>query len=118
VLPTFNINKQIGVFADFANFYARGQNVHVQLFGALHEFSNRSRLTPFVFTGIGNIRNSNAGTVTNSFTWFAGSGFKVRLTRWVAFQTIPLEYVMNTAGGNVGNNFVARAGLALTIPKH
>jgi hypothetical protein len=41
----------------------------------------------------------------------------IRLTRWVSFQTIPVEYVMNTAHYNVGNNFVARAGFALTIPK-
>jgi hypothetical protein len=117
LLPTFNINKQIGVFADFANFYSKGQNIHVQLFGVLHNFSNRTRVTPFVFTGIGNIRDSYAGSVGDSFTWFAGAGFTVRITRWVAFETIPVEYVMNTANGNVGNNFDARAGFALTIPK-
>jgi hypothetical protein len=117
VLPTFNINKQIGVFGDFANFYNKGQNIHAQFFGALHGFSNRTRVAPFVFTGIGNLRDSNAGSIKDSFAWFAGGGFTVRLTRWVAFETMPVEYVMNTANGNVGNNFVARAGLALTIPK-
>jgi hypothetical protein len=117
VLPTFNINQQIGVFGDFANFYSQRQNIHVQLFGALHAFSNRTRVTPFLFTGIGNIRDSNAGSINDSFAWCAGAGFTVRVTRWVAFQAIPVEYVMNTANGNVGNNFVARAGLALTIPK-
>ena len=116
VLPTFNINKRVGVFADFANFYRDGQNIHVDLFGPFHAFGNRTRLTPFVFTGVGRIRDSNADTITNSFAWFAGGGMMIRLTRWVSFQTIPVEYVMNTAGGNVGNNFVARAGFALTIP--
>jgi hypothetical protein len=28
-LGTFNINKQVGLFADFANFYTTGQNLHV-----------------------------------------------------------------------------------------
>jgi hypothetical protein len=116
-LPTFNINKKIGVSADFANFYARGQNIHVQLFGPFHAFSNRTRFTPFVFTGIGRIRNSYAGTVNNSLAWYGGGGLMVRLTRWVSFQTIPVEYVMNTANWNVGNNFVARAGFAITIPR-
>jgi hypothetical protein len=117
VLPTFNINKKVGVSADFANFYSKGQNVHVDLFGSFHAFSNKTRYTPFVFTGIGRIRDSKGGTITNSFAWYAGGGLMIRLTRWVSFQTIPIEYVMNTANGNVGNNFVARAGLAITIPR-
>jgi hypothetical protein len=117
MLPTFNINKQVGVSADFANFYSKDQNVHVQLFGPFHSFSNKTRYTPFVFTGIGHIRDSKAGTITNSFAFYAGGGLMIRLTRWVAFQTIPVEYVMNTANGRAGTNFVARAGLALTIPK-
>jgi len=116
-LPTFNINKNIGVFADFTNFYGSGKNVHGTTFGPLHAFGNKSRYTPFIFAGIGKVRASDAGTVTNSFAWLAGGGFTIRLTRWVSFQTIPVEYVMSTANGNVGNNFLARAGIALTIPK-
>jgi hypothetical protein len=33
VLPTFDINKQVGVFADFANFYGKDKNVHVEFYG-------------------------------------------------------------------------------------
>lgn len=117
VLPTFNINKQVGVFGDFANLYRKDQNIHVDLFGPFHAFTNKTRVTPFVFIGVGRIRNSNAGTVSNSFSFFGGSGMMIRLTRWVSFETIPIEYVMNTAGWNVGNNFDARAGFAITIPK-
>lgn len=117
VLPTFNITKQIGVFGDFANLYHDHQNIHVDLFGPFHAFGNRTRFTPFIFTGVGRIRDSNASTVANSLAWFAGAGMMVRLTRWVSFETIPVEYVMNTAGWNVGNNFDARAGFAITIPK-
>ena len=118
LLPTFNINKNIGVNADFANFYSKGQNIHVDLFGPYHAFGNKTRFTPFVFTGVGRIRDSKAGVVNNSFAWYAGAGTFIRLTRWVSFETIPVEYVINSAGGNVGNNFVARAGFAITIPKH
>jgi hypothetical protein len=117
VLPTFNINKQVGVFADFANLYGKAQNTHVELYGISHGFSNKTRYTPFIFTGPGFIRDSNAGTISHSFAWCAGGGLMIRLTRWVSFQTIPVEYVINTANGNVGNNFDARAGLAITIPK-
>jgi hypothetical protein len=117
VLPTFNINKQVGVFADFANLYGNGQNVHVELYGAFHPINNRTRLTPFVFTGPGFVRDSNAGAITTSFAWCGGAGLLVRMTRFVSFQTIPVEYVVNTANGNVGNNFDARAGLVLNIPK-
>ena len=116
-LATFNVNKQVGVFADFANFYATGQNLHVELYGVLHAFGNKTRLTPFIFIGPGFIRNSNAGTVNYSLAICGGGGFLIRITRWVSFQTIPVEYVMNTAHWNVGNNFVARAGFTLTIPK-
>ena len=52
-LGTFNINKQVGLFADFANFYAPGQNIHVQLYGVLHAFGNKTRFTPFIFIGPG-----------------------------------------------------------------
>jgi hypothetical protein len=117
VLPTFNINKQIGVFADFTNFYGSGKNIHGTTFGPLHAFGNKSRYTPFIFAGIGKVRASDAGSVNNSFAWLVGGGFTVRITRWVSFQTIPVEYVMSTPNGNVGNNFLARAGIALTIPK-
>jgi hypothetical protein len=117
VLPTFNINKNIGVYADFTNFYSNGQNIHGATFGPFHAFENRTRYTPFVFVGIGNIRASKAGTVTNSFAWLAGGGLLIRLNRWISFETIPVEYVMNTANGSIGNNFVARGGFAITIPK-
>jgi hypothetical protein len=51
--------------------------------------------------------------------------FEVRFHEVIAFtafavsgpRSIPVEYVMNTANGNVGNNFDARAGLAITVPK-
>ena len=82
LLPTFNINKNIGVFA-----------------------------------GVGKVGASDAGSVNNSFAWLVGGGFTILLTRWVSFQTIPVEYVMNTPNGNVGNDFLARAGIAVTIPK-
>jgi hypothetical protein len=66
VLPTFNINKQVSVFADFANFYGKGQNIHADPFGPIHAFSSKTRYAPFIFTGIGRIRDSRAGTITNS----------------------------------------------------
>jgi hypothetical protein len=116
-LGTFNISEQVGLFADFANFYATGQNIHVQLYGVFHAFGNRTRFTPFIFIGPGFIRNSKAGTVNYSLAACAGGGLLIRLTRWVSFETIPVEYVMNTANWNVGNNFVSRAGFALTFPK-
>jgi hypothetical protein len=93
------------------------QNIHGTTFGPLHAFGNKSRYTPFIFAGIGKVRASDAGSVNNSFAWLVGGGFTVRITRWVSFQTIPVEYVMSTPNGNVGNNFLARVGLALTIPK-
>lgn len=117
VLPTFNATKQVSVFADFANFYGKHQNLHVELYGAVHGFSNRTRYTPFIFIGPGFIRDSNVGNITHSFAWCTGAGLSVRLTRLVSFQTIPIEYVDNTANGNTGSNFVLRAGFALAIPK-
>jgi hypothetical protein len=32
VLPTFNINRQVGVFADFANLAGKDENVHVEFY--------------------------------------------------------------------------------------
>lgn len=116
-LGTYNITDRVSLFGDFPNFYAAGQNLHVQLYGVSYSFTNKTRYTPFVFIGPGFIRSSNAGAVNYSFAWCVGGGLLIRLTRWVSFQTIPVEYVMNTANWNVGNNFDARAGFTLTIPK-
>jgi hypothetical protein len=117
VLPTFNINRQVGVFADFANLYGKDENVHVEFYGVFHGFGNKTRLTPFIFTGPGYIRASSAGAISHSLGWCGGGGLMIRLTRRLSFETIPVEYVINTANGNVGNNIVARAGFAITFPK-
>lgn len=117
LLPTVSITKHVAVFGDFANFYSKGQNIHGDVFGPLYLFTNETRTTPFVFTGIGDIRDSDLGTVTNAFGWVAGGGFLFKLNSWLSLQTIPVEYVMNTAHSSVGNNFLARAGFVITIPK-
>ena len=117
VLPTYNINKQVGVFADFANLSGKDKNVHVEFYGVFHGFANKTRLTPFIFTGPGYIRASSAETISHSLGWCGGGGLMIRLTRRLSFETIPIEYVINTANGNVGTNIVARAGLAITFPK-
>ena len=116
-LGTYSITKRVSLFGDFPTFYAPGQNIHVQLYGVSYSFANKTRFTPFVFIGPGFIRNSYAGAVNYSFAWCVGGGLLIRLSRWVSFETIPVEYVMNTANWNVGNNFDARAGFRLTIPK-
>ena len=66
VLPTFNINRQVGVFADFANLYGKDENVHAEFYGVFHGFGNKTRLTPFIFTGPGYIRASSAGAISHS----------------------------------------------------
>jgi hypothetical protein len=43
VLPTFNINRQVGVFADFANLSGKDENVHVEFYGVFHGFANKKR---------------------------------------------------------------------------
>ena len=117
VLPTFNINKQVGVFADFANLSGKDKNAHVEFYGVFHGFANKTRLTPFIFTGPGYIRASSDGTISHSLGWCGGGGLTIRLTPRLSFETIPVEYVINTANGNVGNNVVARAGFVIALPK-
>jgi len=100
VLPTFNINKQVGVFADFANLSGKDKNAHVEFYGVFHGFANKTRLTPFIFTGPGYIRASSDGTISHSLGWCGGGGLTI-----------------NTANGNVGNNIVGRAGFVIALPK-
>ena len=83
----------------------------------MYQFGNETELIPFDLAGIGDIRDSQQGHATNQFGWVAGGGVMYRLNNRLSRQTIPVEYVMNTTGGNVGNNFLARAGFAVTIPK-
>jgi hypothetical protein len=80
VLPTFNINRQVGVFADFANRSGKDKNAHVEFYGVFHGFANKTRLTPFIFTGPGYIRASSAGTISHSLGWCGGGGLTIRLT--------------------------------------
>lgn len=116
-LPTVSVTKHLGVFADFTNFYSKGQNIHGYVFGPMYQFTNESRVTPFVFTGAGDVRTSADAVVANNFAWVVGSGFLMKLNSWLSLQTIPVEYVLNTPNSSVGNNFLARAGFVITIPK-
>jgi len=117
VLPTFNINRQVSVFADFANLSGKDENVHAEFYGVFHGFANKTRLTPFIFTGPGYIRASSTGTISHSLGWCGGGGLTIPITRRLSFEAIPVEYVINTANGKIGNNIVARAGFAITFPK-
>jgi hypothetical protein len=46
VLPTFNINRQVGVFADFANIYSKKQNVHVELTASITDSATKRGIRP------------------------------------------------------------------------
>ncbi|MBW4027442.1 hypothetical protein [Acidipila rosea] len=118
-IPQLNLTKHIGVLADFTNFYNwhahAGENVHGFTGGPVYMFPMK-HMTPFVFAEGGAVRDSMQGTVNWSPAVVGGAGLNYKLTRALAFQLVPGEYVAtHLSNGNWQSNFNAKAGIVLNM---
>ncbi len=117
-IPQIYFTKHLSGIGDFANFYNfhahQSTNVHSFLGGfAYGEKLGGVIVYPFVLGG--DIRTSNAGTITWTPAAAGGIGVNLKLSHAVALQVIPGEYITNVLpNGHWQSNYSARAGFVFT----
>jgi opacity protein-like surface antigen len=115
----------LGVTADFSGSYGTPSvlgvgvktNFYTFLFGPTVRVPNSSRLTPFahVLFGGGRISGSAFGVSVSStdFTWAAGGGVDVNLSRNFAIRLGQADFLQSRVAGSSQNNFRYSTGIVL-----
>lgn len=118
-IPQYHISKSWSAIAEFTNFYGSPQGksttIHGFTFGPLYAIATKTRITPFVFAEIGDVRSSVAGMVTNNFAFVGGVGANVALAKHFALQLLPADYVLTTPSGGPLNSYAAQVGIAYSF---
>src|SRR5579864_5728055 len=118
-------SRNVGVTADFSGSYGTPSvlgvgvktNFYTFLFGPTVRVPNSSRLTPFahVLFGGGRISGSAFGVSVSStdFTWAAGGGVDVNLSRNFAIRLGQADFLQTRVAGSSQNNFRYSTGIVL-----
>ena len=118
-------SRNLGVTADFSGSYGTPSvlgvgvktNFYTFLFGPTVRVPNSSRLTPFahVLFGGGRISGSAFGVSVSStdFTWAAGGGVDVNLSRNFAIRLGQADFLQTRVAGSSQNNFRYSTGIVL-----
>jgi opacity protein-like surface antigen len=118
-------SRNLGVTADFSGSYGTPSvlavgvktNFYTFLFGPTVRVPNSSRLTPFahVLFGGGRISGSAFGLSASStdFTWAAGGGVDVNLSRNFAIRLGQADFLQTRVSGSSQNNFRYSTGIVL-----
>lgn len=118
-IPQWHATKNLSVITEFTNFYGspggNGTNVHGYTAGPLYAFSTGTRITPFVFSEIGDVRVSTPGNVGNNFAFIAGVGVNIKLVKRVYLQLIPGDYVLTDPAAGVLHSYALQVGLAFDV---
>ncbi len=79
--PSVNVGKGLSVFFDSTNYYGSNHkgaiNSHGYTGGISKQFFSQAALRPSVFAEAGDIRVSNAGSITNSPAFLTGLGLSI-----------------------------------------
>jgi opacity protein-like surface antigen len=91
---TGNINRWMGVTADFSGLYKSGGHIHTYMFGPV--FSARSQyVTPFVHALFG---GANAGE-GNAFSMALGGGLDANAGEHFAIRLVQADWILLRSGG-------------------
>jgi hypothetical protein len=119
--PSFNVGKGYSVFADFTNYYGANKkgsvNSHGFTFGVGKQFFSEAKVRPSVFAEAGDVRASNAGTITNQFAFAAGGNMAVPLWKGVSLIVTPAEWVFLYPKGDPRNDYNAKVGISIPFGK-
>jgi opacity protein-like surface antigen len=104
----YNVNKTLGIVADFGASYSSKQtNLYSYMFGPRVNLRNDSRVTPFAHALFGGARASKVpSNVPNTFksaSGFAmalGGGVDIKVTERVAIRAVQAEYYYTRIGVN------------------
>lgn len=106
----YNFNRWFGVEGEFGGYHDGTVNnapadvtIFTYLFGPKFTYRNSSRVTPFgeILLGGGYV---NGPPSNNAFTFAAGGGFDLWLTRHISWRMVQTDYIM-TRFTNDGGNF-------------
>jgi hypothetical protein len=75
----------------------------------------RSRITPFAFGEIGDVRLSSPGAVSNNFGFVAGVGANIKLASRVSLQLIPADYILVDAPAGPTHSHAAQVGIVINL---
>ncbi|MDX6456628.1 MAG: hypothetical protein QOE55_325 [Acidobacteriaceae bacterium] len=124
VTPEVNFKKYLGLQAEFTSLYMRGvypgQSRLIMAAGPRFNFAPHSRFSPFAFAEGGEVR---ATTKANDIAdWnpvvSGGIGVNYKLSRSVAFQLIPGQYVAQLQDDhNWNHSFMSKAGITFNLYK-
>jgi opacity protein-like surface antigen len=118
-------SRYLGVTGDFGGVYGTPSfggtgiqtNLYTFLFGPSVRFPNSSRLTPFAHAlfGGGRISGSAFGGSLSStdFTWAAGGGLDVNLSRNFAVRIGQADFLQTRVAGSGQNNLRFSTGIVL-----
>jgi hypothetical protein len=79
-------------------------------FGPLYAFDTKTRVTPFVFGEIGDVRTSAPGDIANAFSFAGGVGGNIKLVNHVSPQIIPGDYILTTPPERSLHHWAGQAG--------
>ena len=115
-IPQYHITKSWSAIAEFTNFYGapggKSTNIHGYTFGPLYAFDTKTRVTPFVFGEIGDVRTSAPAGVVNAFSFVGGVGANVKLVDRISLQIIPGDYILTTPAEGALHHWAGQAGLS------
>jgi hypothetical protein len=122
--PEVNFTKYIGLQAEFTSLYMRsvypGQSRLMMAAGPRFTFAPHSKLTPFAFAEAGQMRSTAQLSDVSDWNTVAagGIGFDYKVTRGMAFQLIPGEYVgQQMDNGDWNHTFMSKAGITFNLYK-
>jgi opacity protein-like surface antigen len=133
---TGNVNRWLGLTADFSGHYSRSgepgvfvvrERAHSFLFGPRVSL-RRKRVTPFAYALFGGVRfrgelsappplNLFASDDDTGFNMALGGGLDVKLTRRVSLRAFQLDYMRPTFFGEAHNRGRLAFGLVLRLGK-
>jgi hypothetical protein len=120
--PEVNFTKYLGLQAEFTSLYMRGvypgQSRLMMAAGPRFNFAPHSKIRPFVFAEGGEIRATTKANDIADWNPVAsgGFGFDYKITRGIAFQLIPGQYVGQLQSNDEWNHsFMAKAGITFNL---
>lgn len=120
---TGNLNRWLGVTADFSGYYRSddgvSQRTHNFLFGPRLTYRKDSKITPFAQALFGVARQrveTSSGRITdNGFAMATGGGLDYNLNRHLAVRLVQADYLLTRIGGSQQNSSRLGFGVVLKL---
>lgn len=122
---TGNLNRWLGVTADFSGYYRSdmgvSQRTHNFLFGPRLTYRKASKITPFAQALFGIARQrveTSSGSITdNGFAMATGGGLDYNLNQHMAVRLVQADYLLTRIGGSQQSTSRLAFGVVLKLGK-